>query len=152
MDVWPVPEDAIRAPQKRGYPKIHNPVGAWDYWTRKLSPAPPDSQELELLGSVKMDYCIKFYFREQSQSIMSIRDRFHFVNNKHIKVRDVSLCNQMYKHQNLWCNHTSPISSWSSSYPIQLPSGMFLICGDRAWPVIPSHIKAVHVSWEGSPC
>lgn len=70
------------------------------------------------------------------------RDRFHFVINKHIKVWDVSAYNWMYKNQNLWCNHTSPISSLSSSYPIQLSPGMLLICGDKAWPAIPSHIKS----------
>lgn len=49
---------------------------------------------------------------------------------------------QKWKHR---CNYTSPILSWSSDSPLQFPSGTFLICRDRAWPALPSHIK-------GRPC
>ena len=44
-----------------------------------------------------------------------------------------------------WCNYTSVNISRSNNMPIALPAGLFLICGDRAWPGIPSHIK-------GGPC
>lgn len=34
---------------------IHNPVGNWDYWAWDLLHPPLESQELEILGSAKMD-------------------------------------------------------------------------------------------------
>lgn len=42
-------------------------------------------------------------------------------------------------------NYTSPNISRSSNHLLSLPAGVFLICGDRAWPAISSHFK-------GGPC
>lgn len=45
------------------------------------------------------------------------------------------------RNHSAWCNYTSPNFSRSSSHLLSLPAGVFLICGDRAWPSIPSDIK-----------
>lgn len=37
-----------------------NPVDSWDKWTRILPHAPEEPQELEVLESAKVTYCIRF--------------------------------------------------------------------------------------------
>ncbi|XP_063250546.1 syncytin-A-like [Prinia subflava] len=123
LDGWPIPEITKSIVQSS------NPVDTWDQWTPYLPITPLEPQELELLGSVKMDFCVNFDYTGKNQS----------------KAWDVSPYHPAYKNQTSWCNYTSGSPSKSSNAPLWLPSGMFLICGDRAWAAIPSHIK-------GGPC
>lgn len=70
MDMLPIAEDAIHTLQKNSpkTTKKYNPVDAWDYWTWKLPHALQELQELELLGSTKMDF-LKFYFMKDTKPI-----------------------------------------------------------------------------------
>ena len=72
-----------------------------------------------------MDYCLYFNYSGKNQSLAQC------VNS--------SLA--AYRNHSAWCNYTSPNFSRSSSHLLSLPAGVFLICGDRAWPSIPSDIK-----------
>lgn len=58
-DVWPLNKDAIHVlhPHKEW---IHSIVDNWDYWARNLLHTPLEPQELEILGSAKMDFCVRF--------------------------------------------------------------------------------------------
>jgi len=51
----------------------------------------------------------------------------------------------IYRNASAWCNYTTRNISKSTNQPLALPHGVFLICGDHAWPAIPPHIK-------GGPC
>lgn len=51
-DNWPVPSAQQGVPQKNGV------VDTWDGWTPYLSHAELEPQEIDLLDSVKMDYCL----------------------------------------------------------------------------------------------
>lgn len=106
-----------------------NHADTWDQWTPNLSLASLEPQELELLGSVKMDFCVKFNYSGKNQS----------------KAWDVSHHHPVYKNANTWCNYASRTISHSTNAPLLLPPGVFLVCGDRAWPAIPLRIK-------GGPC
>lgn len=50
-------------------------------------------------------------------------------------------------HRNVtsWCNFTTVLHTAPNHIPLQLPQGIFLICGDRVWLAIPSNV-------EGCPC
>lgn len=85
MDVWPIPEDSIHTLQIQGHSSKtgkFNPIDDWDHWTRKLPHAPIEPQELEPFGSVKMDYCIKFYHMST--------------------LKDISPNNKLHKNQTLY--------------------------------------------------
>ena len=88
-----------------------------------------EPQEIELLGSVKMDLCVKFNYPRSDQS----------------KGQDFSPNQPVFANESAWCNSSSPHISHSTTVPLALPPGVFFICRDRAWAVIPSHIK-------GGPC
>lgn len=99
MDVWPIPVDTIRTLKTQGHrTKVvkPNPVDDWDHWIKRLPYTPNEPQELELLGSIKMDYCIKLW-------VMS-------------NWRDVSSNNKLYRNETLWCNYTA--YAWSKTYQI----------------------------------
>ena len=104
-------------------------VDMWDQWTAYLPQASSPLQELELLGSVKMDWCVTFNYSGKNQ----------------LKGRSVNATISAYKNSTLWCNYTAQNCSRSSNVSLALPSGLFLVCGDHAWPGIPPYIK-------GSPC
>ncbi|KAM9585635.1 syncytin-2-like [Morphnus guianensis] len=76
-----------------------------------------------------MDFCVKFNYTGKNQS----------------KAWDVSPIHPIFRNASAWCNHTASNLSKSVNTPLLLPLGIFFICGDRAWPVIPSHIR-------GGPC
>lgn len=88
-----------------------------------------EPQEVDLLGSVKVDMCLFFNYAGQNQSL----------------VQNVNSSLSVYWNESVWCSYTSTNISKSSNTPVSLPQGIFLIWGDRAWPGIPSHIR-------GGPC
>ncbi|XP_068855798.1 uncharacterized protein [Aphelocoma coerulescens] len=133
IENWPIPEKIDRA--LRGIFagsevwEHYTPVNTWEWWTPYLPKISDEPEELEILGSVKVKFCVEFYSTNMNQSLM----------------KDVSPYHPVYKNHSFWCNNTFVVSSAPSSIPLQLPRGMFFVCGDRAWPAIPSNIK-------GGPC
>jgi len=127
LNDWPIPR-AFQSifPSKS---VSRNVTDCWDIWTPGLPLATLEPQEIELLGSVKMDFCVKFNYTGKNQS----------------KAWDVSPAHPIFKNDTVWCNYTATNLSKSTNAPLLLPPGIFFICGDRAWPGIPSHIK-------GGPC
>ncbi|XP_048786975.1 uncharacterized protein LOC125686699 [Lagopus muta] len=124
LDKWPIPNSIAEIAFNTSAV-----VDKWDGWVLRLQQSNLEPQELELLGSVKMDYCLYFNYSGKNQSL----------------VQCVNSSLAAYRNHSAWCNYTSPNFSRSSSHPLSLPAGVFLICGDRAWSAIPSHIK-------GGPC
>ena len=104
---------------------------SWDLIAPNWPITSVEPQELELLGSLKADWCI--YFNWTSKD----RDPTKAVN--------VNSAIPVYRNATAWCNYTSPNISRSTNIPVKLPEGVFLICGDRAWAGIPSKL-------EGGPC
>ena len=88
---------------------------------------------MDLLGSSRATFCVKFYFRRPNQN-------FHDLD----LTKDISPINKAYSSPD-WCNYTAHTLSESSLHPKTLPRGMFLICGDRVWARIPSRLQ-------GGPC
>lgn len=76
-----------------------------------------------MLGTVKMDYCIIF----------------HLTSDK--TATDVTPCKEEYCNTTAWCNQTETVTISKPSQPRKLPTGMVLVCRDRAWPSIPSQIR-----------
>ncbi|KAL9869560.1 syncytin-A-like [Geothlypis trichas] len=133
-DDWPVyNSELLRTTGKRP-----NVADTWDEWTKILSDAREEPQELDLLGSSKATYCIKFYFRRPKNDWPEIDQ------HKNTYRKNVSPMNKAYNPHD-WCNYTARAISVSSLHPKVLPKGMFLICGDRVWAGIPSRLQ-------GGPC
>lgn len=63
---WPIPiyRDPVTRKQLNSKPGEvapgSNPIRDWDLWTRELPRATAEPQELEILGSLTMDFCITF--------------------------------------------------------------------------------------------
>ncbi|XP_050769823.1 uncharacterized protein LOC127028044 [Gymnogyps californianus] len=70
---------------------------------------------------------------------------FNYSGRNRTTAQNINSSLSIYRNNTAWCNYTSPNISKSSNAPLALPSGIFFICGDRAWGGIPSHIK-------GGPC
>ncbi|XP_032932166.1 uncharacterized protein LOC117005046 [Catharus ustulatus] len=133
-DDWPVyNSELLRTTGKRP-----NPVDNWDEWTKMLPNAQEEPQELDLLGSSRATFCVKFYFRRPRQNFADL----DLTKNTYRK--DISPINKAYNSPD-WCNYTAHTLSESSLHPKTLPRGMFLICGDRVWAGIPSRLQ-------GGPC
>ncbi|XP_032909172.1 uncharacterized protein LOC116993041 [Catharus ustulatus] len=122
---WPIPKDI----PAKVLQVMLTPVDAWRIWTQFLPVAPFEPQELEILGSMKMDFCIKFSFLRVTKN----------------KMVDVTPNHDIYRNASSWCNYTKISNKPSLQVPVQLPRGIFFICGDRIWPAIPANIK-------GGPC
>ncbi|XP_053824671.1 uncharacterized protein LOC128802378 [Vidua chalybeata] len=118
--------------------KRPNLVDTWDEWTKMLPNALEEPQELNLLGSSKATYCVKFYFRRPKNNWPEIDQ------TKNTYRKDISPINKAYNYPH-WCNYTARVISVSSLHPKVLPKGMFLICGDGVWAGIPLHLQ-------GGPC
>lgn len=114
---------------------------AWEKWVESIPKLTPDThqerpvvdmetQELDLLGSIKAGYCFNFYFMNMASSYKS----------------DVSPIKKIYYSAN-WCNYTVKVPFDTSNFliPKALPKSVFLICRDGAWAGIPSQLK-------GGPC
>lgn len=117
------------------YPK---PVDVWDEWTKILPRMQSEPQELDLLGSSPAKFCINFFYRTRNKYIQES------IVQKSTHRLDISPNNKIYKRKN-WCNYTADTVSMSTREPRTLPKGVFLLCGDRAWAGIPSHLQ-------GGPC
>lgn len=110
MDAWPI-LNTTRS-MKNNNPNStwkHNPVDAWDHWIQKLPYASLEPQELEILGSVKMGICIKFFYKPKWEVI----ERSTIIKERKIIRKDVSPYHPAYKNQSWRCNYTSPITSQS---------------------------------------
>ena len=127
-DVWPITNNVtgMKDNNPNGLWK-HSPVDAWDLWNQELPHASLEPQELEILGSVKMDFCVRFSYKPKWE----MTERPTNIKERKIIRKDVSPYHPAYKNQSQRCNYTSSITSWSSNHPLQFPQGMFLICGDR---------------------
>lgn len=70
-DQWLLMEKAIHKlhPHNKW---IHNPVDNWYYWTWDLPHAPLEPQELEILGSLKTDFSVKFHYINKIEGIQKI--------------------------------------------------------------------------------
>lgn len=126
LDKWSL---GLSNPFKKACGGGRNVTNNWDRCLPHLKHLPIEPQELELLGSIKMDWCL--YFNYSGANIS--------------RAWSVNATLNIYKNESLWCNQTSSTISKSSNAPIGLPSGVFLICGDQAWHGVPSHIR-------GGPC
>lgn len=126
LDNWDL---GLPNPFEEAWGGWQNATNNWDGCLPHLNHLPIDPQELELLGSTKMNWCLYFNYSGANVS----------------REWSVNATLEICKNESLRCNQTSSNISKSSNAPIGLPRGVFLICGDRAWPGIPSHIK-------GGPC
>nr|XP_026654753.1 uncharacterized protein LOC113460564 [Zonotrichia albicollis] len=126
-DPWPCPSGVPTC--KTDNPKTS--VDNWDQWVSHFPIAPQEPQELELLCSVMADACINFNHRSQ-------------LSAKNCSTTETSSM-AVYRNATSWCNYTTRKVSISSNDPIQLPAGYFLICGNCAWPGVPSMLH-------GGPC
>ncbi|XP_057230544.1 uncharacterized protein LOC130578458 [Malurus melanocephalus] len=87
-------------------------------------------QELDILGTLNADSCTNFKFISTGNSPVAWW---------------VNASVPWYQNASHWCNSTTAQLTQSFSTNIQLPRGIFLICGDRAWAGVPMAIK-------GGPC
>ncbi|XP_059729035.1 uncharacterized protein LOC132341473 [Haemorhous mexicanus] len=133
-DDWPVYNSELLC-TTGGRPNL---ADTWDEWTKMLPNALDEPQELDLLGSSKAAYCVKFYFRCPKNNWPEIDQ------TKNTYGKDISPINKAYNYPD-WCNYTARVISVSSLHPKVLPKGTFLICGDRVWAGIPSQLQ-------GGPC
>ncbi|RMC04401.1 hypothetical protein DUI87_19222 [Hirundo rustica rustica] len=118
----PIPENIPPAISK----SIVNPVDKWDVWTKFLPVAPFEPQELEILGSVEMQFCVKFGLSGVAQN----------------KTTDVTPNLNFCRNSSSWCNYTKMLDKPSNHVPAQLPRGIFFIFRERIWPTISANVKA----------
>ncbi|RMB92374.1 hypothetical protein DUI87_31249 [Hirundo rustica rustica] len=122
---WPIPENIPPEISK----SIVDPVDQWDVWTKFLPAAPFEPQELEILGSVHMQFCVKFGLSGVTRN----------------RTVDITPNLNFYRNSSSWCNYTKMLKKPSNHVPAQLPRGNFFICGDKIWPAIPANAT-------GGPC
>ncbi|KAK4822299.1 hypothetical protein QYF61_012998 [Mycteria americana] len=109
-------------------PSVKNGTGAmdqWDGWMWHVLQTDLEPQELNILGCVTATACLQFNYTGMSKTLK----------------RDITASLAVYQNGSMWCNYTSPNISKSTNAPLLLPAGIFLICGDRAWQGIPSHVS-----------
>lgn len=102
--MWPLNKDAIHVlpPHKEW---IHNPVDNWDYWARNLPYAPLEPQELEILGSVKMDFCVRFHYSKITPDLLYTIINANAIGKQPNTLWDVSQHHPVYKNESTWCNY-----------------------------------------------
>ncbi|XP_063278383.1 uncharacterized protein LOC134563899 [Prinia subflava] len=115
---------------ENGHPDA-NPLVGWRRFLQDLPVLSAEPPELELLGSSKAQVCVRIDHPPQSPSLPSGR---------------VVLSGTAHQEES-WCERLAKISTPIScaTQPRELPAGVFLICGDRAWAGIPSRLL-------GGPC
>ncbi|TRZ26639.1 hypothetical protein HGM15179_000410 [Zosterops borbonicus] len=119
--------------QRRVVLPVVNPLILWRNWVSTSLPrAESELQELELLGSSPAPFCVQFVFtppKGQEKLFTNL-----------LQIKDAYLANQ-------WCDKIARVKMVSTPglLPLTLPKGTFLICGDRAFTGIPSHLT-------GGPC
>lgn len=110
----------------------------WRDWVSTLPGVQEEPQELDILGSSKAHYCIQFGFppsKGQERLFSTI-----------FQVKDVYTARA-------WCDWIAHVLMASTEkyapldryLPFALPKGTSLICGDLAWPGLPSRLT-------GGPC
>ncbi|XP_032926106.1 uncharacterized protein LOC117001738 [Catharus ustulatus] len=132
LDNLPCPTGTVplcQANESRSY------ADQWDLVVPHFSRAAQEPEELEILGTVRADFCVRFNWT-------SVHRRYRTGQSLSVNANPIL---KVYQNASMWCNYTSPNISKSSNMPIRLPQGIFLICGDRAWPGVPSKL-------EGGPC
>lgn len=102
-----------------------------DRWVDSLKDAVEEPQELELLGSSRAQICMNWDYRL-------------IVGTSYGHLKIIKLNDKIYTFQNR-CNKTAIKSSPSTQHPKKLPTGVFLLYGNRAWAGIPSRLL-------GGPC
>ncbi|XP_023787304.1 uncharacterized protein LOC111932445 [Cyanistes caeruleus] len=114
-----------------------NPIGAQNWYIATgLNVTGSEPQELRLLGSTLSNYCLNFVNRARNNHVK----KSHGPNGT-----NVSPQNLLYLQNNdTYCGNWSRKVN-SSNTPLQLPPGVFLICGDRAWQGLPANTY-------GGPC
>ncbi|XP_072778618.1 uncharacterized protein [Taeniopygia guttata] len=110
---------------------VQNPLILWQKWILDLPSAEGEPQELELLGSAKAEYCIQFDFSPTKEVKL-----YEQVKQYKVEFRAGQWCTAVYKLKS---------ASTTDFRPRKLDKGVFLICGDRAYPGIPSRLI-------GGPC
>nr|XP_041570811.1 uncharacterized protein LOC116808529 [Taeniopygia guttata] len=110
---------------------VQNPLILWQKWILHLPSAEGEPQELELLGSAKAEYCIQFDFSPTKEVKL-----YEQVKQYKVEFRAGQWCTAVYKLK---------FASTTDFRPRKLDKGVFLICGDRAYPGIPSRLI-------GGPC
>lgn len=110
---------------------ITNPLGLWWKWVYDLPTADAEPQEFELLGSTKTEYCVQFDFTPHAHP-----DLYDHMKQHKVEVR-----------ADQWCTCITKVGAPSAgdSYACKLDKGKFLICGNQAYPGIPSRLL-------GAPC
>ncbi|XP_074391480.1 uncharacterized protein LOC141728562 [Zonotrichia albicollis] len=123
----------LLAPSPGRYP-ADNPLLFWQEWARKLPVSKREPQEFHLLGSMNATFCIHFKFNS----------RLPYHEAKPNTYPNPS--NPLYTDKN-WCENSVLVmhSSGGDYKPRELPKGVFLICGDRAWAGLPPRLL-------GGPC
>ncbi|XP_077645903.1 uncharacterized protein LOC144247957 [Lonchura striata] len=111
--------------------QVRNPLILWQGWVSHLPTAEGEPQELELLGSAKAEFCIQFDFSPTKEVKL-----YEHVKQYKVEFRAGQWCTAVYKLK---------FASTTDFRPRKLDKGMFLICGDRAYPGIPSRLI-------GGPC
>lgn len=64
--------------------------------------------------------------------------KLQYIGKNQSALCHVSPYHSVYKNESLWCNYMSPILSWFSKKPLQLPPGMSFY----------HTLKVDHVAWE----
>lgn len=126
VDEWPIPgHSSVGISQV-----IKDPVNEWCAWMHLLPVASTEPQELEIFGSLTMELCMQLETLNVTKT------------NKTI---DVTPNHEFYRNASAWCKYTKTTARGSIQVPVQLPRGLFLICGDRIWHSIPANAR-------GGPC
>ncbi|XP_077644184.1 uncharacterized protein LOC144247421 [Lonchura striata] len=126
-----VNEDKIPKGAGQVKAQVPNPLILWQGWVSHLPTAEGEPQELELLGSAKAEFCIQFDFSPTKEVKL-----YEHVKEYKVEFRAGQWCTAVYKLK---------FTSTTDFHPRKLDKGMFLICGDRAYPGIPSRLI-------GGPC
>lgn len=107
---------------------VSNPLALWREWVTELPQAPEEPQELELLGSSQAFFCVQFIFTPPEGQEKSFSPVYIYAART-------------------WCDKIAhvKVASTLNHEPLSLPRGTFFICGDQAWPGIPSRLT-------GGPC
>ncbi|TRZ10906.1 hypothetical protein HGM15179_016198 [Zosterops borbonicus] len=111
---------------------IKNPLALWKEWNSHLPELPQEPQELDLLGSSPSPFCIHFTYNPPE----SQRKLYHTIK----QIKDAYWASS-------WCSALAHVAapSTAGSKSLSLPTGTFLICGDRAYAGIPARTI-------GGPC
>lgn len=107
----------------------------WNAWMQSFPHAHTEPQELDLLGSAKARSCVHF------NPIYQWQDSHQ---GQQTPSKEVSPTNKK-DYSSTWCNSTDITQATSIQKPRELPKGIFLLCGERAWAGISSWLR-------GGPC